>query len=280
MEAVYKLLREVKVLPPSPQVLPKLLAALRHEQTTLEELGELIVLDPVLTAKLLHYCNGVYFSGREPVSSVPEAIGRVGFQTIFALVSAVTGGNSFNPPTESGVDGTQLWKHSLTSAFACKFIAEDIAEETNLMFTAGLLHDIGRVVLAQAKGAEYGQLFNQAARAGADATQREKTAYGFTHADVGACLMESWKLPALLVQAVRFHHQPALAGAARKTAAGVCVGNALAHIFEHPAANLAGTNDELQSAMELLNLSSRHLELYDEQMQENWDFVNRLIELR
>jgi putative nucleotidyltransferase with HDIG domain len=280
MEAIYKLLREIKVLPPSPQVLPKVLDALRHEQTTLEEVGELIALDPVLTAKLLHYCNSVYFSGREPVASVPEAIGRVGFQTIFALVSAVTGSNSFNPPANSGLDGTQLWKHSLTTAFGCKFIAEDIGEESNLLFTAGLLHDIGRVVLAQAKGAEYGQLLTSAASTGANPTEREKAAYGFTHAEVGACLMETWKLPALLVQGVRFHHQPAAAGAAKKTAAGVCVGNALAHIFEHPAENFGGTSPELQLAMDLLGIGSRHMELYDEQMQENWDFVNALIQMR
>jgi len=282
MEAVYKLLRSVKVLPPSPQVLPKVLDALRHEQTTLEEVGELIALDPVLTAKLLHYCNSVYFSGREPVSSVPEAIGRVGFQTIFALVSAVSGGRSFTPPAESGVDGTQLWKHSLTTAFGCKFIAEDISEDSNLLFTAGLLHDIGRVVLAQAKGAEYGKLLAEAVAAGADTTEREKTAYGFTHADVGACLMESWKLPMQLVWAVRFHHHPAVAGGAKKTAAAVCVGNALAHSFEHPADNLTNsdTNSELYRALEILGLNNRHMEIYDEQMQENWEFVNALIQMR
>jgi len=209
MEEIYKLLREVKALPPSPQVLPRVLDALRHEQTTLEEVGELIALDPALTAKLLHYCNSVYFSGREPVASVPEAIGRVGFQTIFSLVSAVTGSKSFNLPAASGLDGTQLWKHSLTTAFGCKFIAEDIGEESNLLFTAGLLHDIGRVVLAQAKGVEYGRLLTEAARTGAKPLEREKAAYGFTHAEVGACLLETWKLPVPLVQAVRFHHQPA-----------------------------------------------------------------------
>jgi putative nucleotidyltransferase with HDIG domain len=273
-------LREVKVLPPSPQVLPKVLDALHHEQTTLEEVGDLIALDPALTAKLLHYCNSVYFSGREPVASVPEAIGRVGFQTVFSLVSAVTGSKSFNLPDGSGLDGTHLWQHSLTTAFGCKFIAEDIGEDSNILFTAGLLHDIGRVVLAQARGAEYGQLLTKAANTQANPTDSEKSAYGFSHAEVGACLMETWKLPALLVQGVRFHHQPAAAGAATKTAAGVCVGNALAHIFEHPAENLAATNLELQGALELLGLGSRHMELYDEQMQENWDFVNTLIQLR
>jgi len=280
MESVYQLLRGVKVLPPSPQVLPKVLDALRHEQTTLEEVGELIALDPVLTAKLLHYCNSVYFSGREPVSSVPEAIGRVGFQTIFALVSAVSGSRVFSTPAGTGLDGSQLWKHSLTTAFACKFIADDIEADSNLSFTAGLLHDIGRVVLAQAKGAEYAKLYDEAVSARANVTEREKAAYGFSHADVGAGLMESWKLPALLVQAVRFHHQPASGGSAKKMAASICVGNALAHQFEHPADNLDGANPEMKGALEILGLGDRHLELYDQQMQENWDFVNRLIELR
>ena len=279
MEPVYKLLQEVKVLPPSPQVLPKVLDALRNEQTTLDEIGELVALDQVLTAKLLHYCNSVYFAGREPVSSVPEAIGRVGFQTIFTLVSVVTGSKSFNPPDTSGIDGLLLWKHSLTTAFACKFIADDLEVDNNLLFTAGLLHDIGRVVLAQAKGADYGRLYNEAVRTGADSTEREQATYGFSHADVGACLMETWKLPAELVQSVRFHHRPAAGGSAVKMAAAVCVGNALAHRFEHPADSIA-VNPELQSALQLLTLGDRHLELYDEQMQENWDFVNRLIDLR
>ena len=230
MEAIYKLLQEVKVLPPSPQVLPKVLEALRHEQTTLEEVGELISLDPALTAKLLHYCNSVYFSGREPVSSVPEAIGRVGFQMIFALVSAVSGSKSFNPPANSGLDGIQLWKHSLTTAFGCKFIAEDIDAESNLLFTAGLLHDIGRVVLAEAKGAEYGQLLANAARTGTKAVELEKSAYGFTHAEVGACLMETWKLPEALVQGVRFHHQPALAGRPKNGGRRLCGQRAGAHL--------------------------------------------------
>jgi putative nucleotidyltransferase with HDIG domain len=280
MEIVYKLLREVKSLPPSPQVLLKVLEALRHEQTTLEEVGELIALDPVLTAKLLHYCNSVYFSGREPVSSVPEAIGRVGFQTIFALVSAATGSKSFNPPPGSGVDVIQLWKHSLTTAFACKFIAEDIEADSNLLFTAGLLHDIGRVVLAQAKGAQYGELYNRALTTGTDATTLEKSSYGFTHADVGACLMESWKLPAALVQAVRFHHTPSTGGSVKNLAAGICLANAQAHHFEHPADNAVEANAELQGAMKMLGLSARHLELYDEQMQENWEFVTALIQMR
>jgi putative nucleotidyltransferase with HDIG domain len=280
MESVYVLLRGVKVLPPSPQVLPKVLEALRDETSTLEELGELISLDPVLTAKLLHYCNSVYFSGREPVTNVPEAIGRVGFQTIFALVAAVSGSRAFHAPADSGLDSGLLWKHSLTTAFSTKFIADDIQADNTMLFTAGLLHDIGRIVLAQAKGAAYGKLYNETLAAKGNTTEQEKAAYGFTHADVGACLMESWRLPKILVEAVRYHHQPSAAGGAKQMAAAVCVGNGLAHRFEHPAESEGEPSSELQAALDVLGLNERHLELYDEQMQENWEFVNRLIELR
>lgn len=280
MEAIYKMLKDTKDLPPAPQVLPRVLDALHHEQTTLEEVGELIAYEPALTAKLLHYCNSAYFSGSEPVASVPEAIGRVGFQTIFVLVSAVTGSHAFKLPAASGLDAAQLWKHSLTSAFGSKFVAEDLDLDSNLLFTAGLLHDIGRVALGKAKGSEYAQLLANAAATQTAPVDCEKAAFGFTHAEVGACLMKTWNLPEPLIQSVRYHHRPADAGTLSKDAACVCVGNLLSHRFEHPSEELAGGNPEFQKAMELLGISSKNIEIYDEQMQENWGFVNTLVQLR
>jgi putative nucleotidyltransferase with HDIG domain len=279
MEAIYKLLREVKDLPPAPQVLPKVLEALNDEQSTLDEVGQLIALEPVLTAKLLQYCNSAYFRGAEPVSNVPEAIGRVGFQTIFSIVSVASGRSMFQLAPDCGVDVAQLWKHSLITAFGCKFIAEDLDLDANTLFTAGLLHDIGCVVLAKAKGAAYGKIL-VGEGATDTACDREKIAFGFTHADVGACLMENWRLPAMLVNAVRFHHRPSVAGPEKKLAACVCAGNALSNLFEHPADGLNSDDPELQNAMTLLGIAKRNMETYDEQLQENWNFVNALIEMR
>lgn len=280
MEAIYKLLKSTKDLPPAPQVLPKVLDALHHEQTTLEEVGELISYEPALTAKLLHYCNSAYFAGSEPVASVPEAIGRVGFQTIFVLVSAVSGSHAFNLPPGAAVDAAQLWKHSLTTAFGCKFVAEDLGLDSNLLFTAGMLHDIGRVALSKAKGNEYAQILANAAATRTTALDCEKAAFGFTHADVGACMMKTWNLPEPLVQSVRYHHRPNDANPLQKDAACVCVGNILSHMFDHPSEDLATGNIELEKAMDLLGISNKNIEIYDEQMQENWEFVNTLVKLR
>ena len=279
MEAIQKLLREVKDLPPAPQVLPRVLAALNDENTTLDDVGQLISLEPVLTARLLHYCNSAYFRGAEPVTNVSEAIGRVGFQTIFAIVSVATGKEMFRLPPEAGVDQDQLWQHSLVAAFACKFIAEDLELDSNMLFTAGLLHDLGRVVLAKAKGAEYGQVLAGDGSA-TPVIDRERAAFNFTHAEVGACLMENWRLPGSLVQGVRYHHYPSKAGSEKKHSACVCAGNALSHLFEHPADGLNLDDQELQHALKVLGITQRHMENYDEQLQENWSFVKALLAMR
>lgn len=280
MEAIYELLQNAKDLPPTPQVLIKVLGALRDEQATIGEIGDLISYDPALTGKLLHYCNSVYFAGRDPVSSVPEAIGRVGFKTIFVLVSAAAGSRTFILPASSGLDATQLWKHSLTAAFGCKFIAEDLELDGNLLFTAGLLHDVGRVVLGKTKGNEYGRLIAQANATQARSLGLETAAYGFTHADVGGCLMEKWKLPTQLIEGVQFHHRPADAGASQKIAACVCIGNVLSYFSNHPQKAWQIDDSELHAAMGLLEINDAKMKVYDDQIKENWDFVNSLIMIR
>ena len=280
MEDIYKLIRGIKGLPPAPQVLPRILEALSCDSTTLDEMGELIALEPVLTAKLLQYSNSAYYRGTELVSSVPEAIGRVGFQTVFTLVSSATSHQNIKLPANCGLDAAKLWKHSVTTAFSCKFIAEDINLNSNLLFTGGMLHDIGRVVIANSKGAEYGQLLVEAFAKMASTCEYERTAYGFTHADVGACLLETWKLPPLLTESVCFHHCPVIAGPARMTAACICVGNAVSHRFDHPDEVPRATNPELESAMDLLGMDESNLATYQFQLHENWEYVNNLIQLR
>jgi putative nucleotidyltransferase with HDIG domain len=277
MEVIYKLLENTKNLPASPQVLPKLLELLRNDDATLEEIGELITLEPALTAKLLQFCNSAYFSGSDPVSNVPDAIGRVGFKTIYTLVTIVTGSNILALPAGSGLDVNQLWQHSLTTAFGAKFVAEAVEADSNLLFTGGLLHDMGRVVLAKAKGVEYGRLLRQAAANNASLLETELSAFGFTHADVGSCLMDIWHLPKPLIESVRYHHNPSAGNGSKMDAACVCLGNALAHQAA-PNAQIPPPNPHEQiAAMELLKIDDGQMVRFGEQMAENWSFIKTLL---
>jgi len=256
MEVIDKLLADTKDLPASPQ---------------------LIALEPAITAKLLQYCNSPHFRGAEPVSNVAEAIGRVGFQTIFVLVTIVTGGNILALPAGSGLDIARLWQHSLTSAFAAKIVAEFKGTDANLLFTAGLLHDMGRVVLARAKGPEYARLIKQAADSKTSLLKAELETFGFSHADVGAGLMEKWSLPKPLVESVRYHHTPSSANGAQRNATCICVGNALARISDESSFGAEPDDRELRFSCGLLKIDVEEMMHLGEQMKENLDLVETLL---
>jgi len=277
MDPIYKLLETVKDLPATPQILPKLLEVLQNENSDIEEAGDLITFEPALTARLLKYCNSAYFGGSEPVGSVPEAIGRVGFDAIYVLMTTACGSAVFTLPPACGLDGGDLWKHSLLTAFGAKFVAESNGGDSNMLFTAGLLHDAGRVVLAKTKGVEYGKLLAQANAEQVPATLLEKPAYGFTHADVSACMLKVWHFPVPLIQCVRYHHLPTEAGEAQNDAACVCIGNVLAHTIDQPLGSCGISGTELARAMELLGITSQDMNDYSDRMRENWEFVNALL---
>jgi putative nucleotidyltransferase with HDIG domain len=278
MEVIDKLLANTKDLPASPQVLPKLLELLRNDGATLDDVGELIALEPAITAKLLQYCNSAYFRGAEPVSNVAEAIGRVGFQTIYVLVTIVTGGNLLALPAGSGLDVGRLWQHSLTSAFASKIVAEFKEFDINMLFTAGLLHDMGRVVLAKAKGPEYASLIQRVALSRTPLWNAEIETFGFSHADVGASLMEKWSLPEPLVESVRCHHLPSAANGAKQNAACICVGNSLAHVADDSPMAAEPDDSELAFACELLKIDNDQLIHLGEQMKETMGLVDTLLQ--
>ena len=200
------LLDKVEVLPLSPTLLPKLLPKLSDVDTNFDEVVEIIAMDPALTAKLLQICNSAFFGHESEVTSVAEAVNRVGYQSVYLLVAMLNGSNCFPWPSPVGVEAGKLWQHSIITAFNTKFIAESAGADGNLLFTAGLLHDIGKVILGQAQPEQAAGLFRQPSDAAS--TEHELAVFGCTHADVGATLLERWKLPAQLALSVRHHHHP------------------------------------------------------------------------
>ena len=149
MDIIRKHLDKVDVLPLSPALLPKLLPKLSDVDTNFDEVVEIIALDPSLTSKLLQICNSAYFGQESEVNSVAEAVSRVGYQSVYLLVAMINGSGCFPHPAPVGVDAVKLWRHSVLTAFHAKFLGESIDADGALLFTAGLLHDLGKVILAQ-----------------------------------------------------------------------------------------------------------------------------------
>lgn len=180
-----------------------------------DDVVQILRYDNVLTAKLLRACNSSAFGFSEPVSSVDQAVLLLGHQQILQVVLALEFSATMVVPLPGyAVEAKELWHHSLATASAAEVLAKgglDVEVDSAVAFTAGMLHDIGKLLLSQVLTEEL-QLqvrsrINLEQMARVDA---ERAVIGVDHAEAGAALLDSWKLPAEIVDAVRHHHQPVL----------------------------------------------------------------------
>jgi len=135
-------------------------------------------------------------------------------------------------------------------------------------------------VFAGTHGKDYTAMFDPAIRGSLSLIEWENAQYGCDHAGVGAALLERWKLPAAIVVAVRFHHQPSAAGESAPLAACVCLGNLLSRAMDQPTFILDQANPDLHSSLKLVNLTATDLDDQLNRIRQNWEFVQQLCELR
>lgn len=265
-EEIKSLLARVKLPPLSFDLLHKL----GDPNCDLETVADSISLDASLTAGLLRICNSAVFGSYEPVSTVAEAIGRAGFRSVYMLAATLYGNSCFAGVAADRLDTRRLWQHSVTAAFNTKFVAESAGLDGNSLFTAGLLHDIGKIVLAQSASASACDFY----KPGNDLSLgRELALFGAYHAEIGASLLERWKLPPELVEAVRHHHKPASSAEFQPFVAAVTIGNIVSHAAEHPEMI---ASDCYADAFFILNLNPTDLPLWREKFNDSSEMVAAL----
>ncbi|MBI4026138.1 MAG: HDOD domain-containing protein [Verrucomicrobia bacterium] len=206
-----QILDKTSDLPPAPIAACKLMDLLKHpSRDNVDEVAQTIQYDPSLTARLLRCANSVYMGGRDPVGSVEQAVLRLGYWEIMRLVLTLSVGNSLGRELQAyGVNSVELWYHSINVAVASQKLAEfskTPTEEPSVAFTAGLLHDIGKVVLDRCLPQHL--IRDRVRRGGLSLTEAEAAVMGVNHAEIGGRLLARWKLPDPIVQAVAHHHQP------------------------------------------------------------------------
>ena len=274
MTAIDTLLEQVEALPSAPQILPKLLAALDEPDADVSRITDLISFDPGLTAKLLKVCNSASFSSGSPVTDIGEAVNRVGLREIYRLVAGLAGRSALQPTKPiPGFDTDALWKHCVTAALAAQLMAQDQGDDASSVFTAALLHDAGKVILAGAHRERYTRLLQHGSASPQSLVQQEQILFGAHHAEVGGRLLEKWNFPAAMVAAVKHYPDPAQAGAWTRMAAYIHLGDALACQLENPAVTPAS------EALELLGQTPETFAHYRDRTIENFEFVNALCRL-
>jgi putative nucleotidyltransferase with HDIG domain len=234
MQAVTDYLKKMRHLPPTPKVVPELMRLLNQPDVDSSKIVNMISFDPGLTANVLRVSNSAFFGASTPSADVQEAVTRMGFQQVYQLVAAATGARLLGSPQEAyGLAQGELWKHSVTAAIAGQLVARKIGENENLVFTAALLHDIGKTILSQALNGAYEKIVKETEASGLSLLDAEKKALGTNHAELGGQLLEYWKFPPNIVAAVWFHHAPKGAMAHQKLASCVYLGNMISNYMGH-----------------------------------------------
>lgn len=245
----------VKSLPPAPTVLMELLEQFRDQDRDVDRIVALITHEPALAAQVLKLCNSAAYATDHPIADMFEAVSRVGFYEIYRLVAAVVGARALAMAGKSKtVDLSQFWRHSVLAAVAAETMAARYDEGGGVAFTAGLLHDIGKVVFAAVEEAAYAEVIAGVGDSGVALLNAETERFGANHAAIGGRLLARWRLPANLAKAVENHHYPARAIGAERLAAYTSIANELAHVIRRGQTPPVVATQEALQAMTVLPL--------------------------
>jgi len=261
MKTANDYIREASALPPAPKVVAALLPLLDQEDIDASRIVELVAIEPALTAKLLQDCNSVSAGLKQPVHDLAEAVVRLGFNDIYRrVISIVSQGALSSEQGGYGIAAGELWVHSAASALAAKVLAQNMGANESLVFTAALLHDIGKIVLSKSLERSYAAIIAQTETNGCSWIEAERQLLEVDHCEVGGKLLEKWNFPANLVTAVRHHHDPAAAHPHHQLAAFVHLGDVIAHLMGFGFGHAAYAVRPQPEALRILELTQRDIE--------------------
>lgn len=231
MDKADQYIDRVTDLPPAPTVATELLGLFGDPNRDIDRIVELISHDPSLTVEVLKRCNSASFGGTEAASDMFEAVTRLGFYEVYCVVAALVGARAMSlGKGKESLDVGRLWRHSVVTAVAAATLARRVQEAEAVAFTAGLLHDIGKLVFASVENATYADLVRQTGPFGQRLADSEQVAFGVSHARIGARLLARWGLPENVSVAAQHHHgSPKAAEPFERLAATVSFASDLAH---------------------------------------------------
>ncbi|MES2318620.1 MAG: HDOD domain-containing protein [Pseudomonadota bacterium] len=230
-------------LPSLPAVVMELLTSIDQDNVDISVLAKKVSHDQALTAKTLRLANSSLFGLQVKVTTIQQAITFLGFQTTRNLITAAAVTGCFPEGQCPGFDDKAFWRHSIASAACCKVLARRVRFNQDYAFTAGLLHDIGRLVLVSSFAAQYQEVLDYRKLNDCSVLDAERAVMGIDHVLAGVALAEHWHFSDTMKMAIGFHHDPDAPGAGI-LAAIVHVANAIVH-----ALDVAGEEDDLVPAV-------------------------------
>ena len=210
-DSLKELVSHMKTLPSLPTLYLQLIKELQSPETTMKYIGEIISKDVGMTAKILQLVNSSFFGLSRHVSTPEHAAKLLGAEIIKAVVLSVQIFSKFENAQESGLSLEKLINHSVSVGSLAQKIAQCEGlnpQTTDNAFIAGMLHDAGKLILAENLPEQYSKAMALARLKKLTVSEAERKIFDATHAEVGAYLMGLWGLPDNIVEALAYHHRP------------------------------------------------------------------------
>jgi len=209
LERFYRQLMSVDQLPSSPVVAQRMMLTINKEDVNVRDIATLIEKDQSLAARLLRLANSSFFATRTKVTSIQHAVTLLGFGRVRDIALGLSVWGALDGKSKSGKRYRQtLWRHAATVATASKKLADHAGLDGGSAFAAGLLHDVGKLVLGLRLGESYWTMLDEAGEVGTRACSVETEAFGCHHGTVGGWLLQLWRLPGTLADTVALHEEP------------------------------------------------------------------------
>lgn len=233
-DSLNKMVAGIKELPTLPSVIQKINQLLLNPRTSANEIGTAIASDQAIASKVIRLVNSAFYGFPGRINTITHAIVILGFSTVKNIVlttSILSALQSKKGP--AGFDLLQFWRHSVATGAMARLLARETGsraqEET---FICGLLHDLGKLILALYREDMFGVVWNRASARGELFYDAELSLHGVSHCQLGGWLAEQWHLPADIESVLLHHHTPAKAGPHSLINAYVHIGDILARALE------------------------------------------------
>ena len=210
MNSINDIIDRVGSVQPLPDTALKLMNVMGDPRSTLDDIIDAIKFDQAVTGQVLRLCNSSYFGLTRKVTSLNDAMLCLGTIKVLQLVMSVHTNDMLSSEQQGyGLEPGVLWKHSVAVALASSLFAQRIRlPDADLVFTAGLLHDIGKVILNEYVAKDFAEIIRRVTDDRMSFVEAEQQVLGFSHEEVGGMIAEKWKLPPAIVRCIRFHHVP------------------------------------------------------------------------
>ncbi|MFZ6876021.1 HDOD domain-containing protein [Undibacterium sp. Di27W] len=199
---------KIKDLPTLPEVAMEMLQNLEDEDSSLDMVTEKIAMDHSVTAKLLKLANSSYYGSNSKVVTLQQATAMLGIKNVKNLIRLTTLSNKFPTASCPAFNFKAFWRHSVATAVCAELISRALHMKHDFAFTAGLLHDIGRLVLVTCYPANYDEVLRYKLETDCPLLEAERSIMHIDHVDAGLALAIHWNFSEAVCDAIRGHHQP------------------------------------------------------------------------